>query len=464
MTRARSVLAWVSSGERQAREGRPLIERASPDDLMLLASDVGPVPVQAGAVLLLAAGPEFDLAAAKATMAARIEAVPRLRQRLVRAPAGCGRPVWVDDRAFDISAHVRSVPCEPPGDEAALLKTVADTVKEPLPWSMPLWSATFVTGLAGRRIALVVVFHHVLADGIGGLAVLASLVDGVPSPVPVPFPRRAPSRRELAVDALGSRLKALARPLAVLGRVRPAFAELNPMAMGRPVRSMLNAATGPRRRIVVTRTDLDRIRACAHAREATVNDVVLAAVSRALHALLAGRGESPHDLVASVMVTGRAATTASQLGNRVGIMAVRLPAHGDRNEQIAQIAAFTRAHKTANRAASASLLRPVFRALAAVGLLHWLIDRQRFVNVFVTNLRGPGDRYRFAGAVITDVIPVTNIAGNVTLSFAVMSYAGALVVVIVADPDRHPDLDILAGLLQSELDDSAQARARVPAE
>jgi diacylglycerol O-acyltransferase / wax synthase len=182
-------------------------------------------------------------------------------------------------------------------------------------------------------------------------------------------------------------------------------------------------------------------------------------VSRALHALLAGRGESSHDLVASVMVTGRPATTATQLGNRIGVMPVRLPAHGDLDEQIEQIAALTRAHKTSNRAASASLLRPAFRMLAAVGLLHWLIDRQRFVNVFVTNLRGPAEKYTFAGAVITDVIPVTNIAGNVTLSFGIMSYAGTLAVVLVADPDRHPDLDILAGLLQSELDGSAQGRS-----
>ena len=158
---------------------------------MLLASDVGPVPMQAGAVLMLDAGPDFDLAAAKATLAARITAVPRLRQRLVRAPLGCGRPIWVDDRAFDIEAHVRSVPCQPPGDEAALLELVTAIATRPLPWSRPLWSATFVTGLASGRVALIVVFHHVLADGIGGLAVLASLVDSAPGAASAPLPRPA---------------------------------------------------------------------------------------------------------------------------------------------------------------------------------------------------------------------------------------------------------------------------------
>jgi len=37
-------------------DGPALIERASPDDLMLLASDVGPAPMQAGALLVHDAG------------------------------------------------------------------------------------------------------------------------------------------------------------------------------------------------------------------------------------------------------------------------------------------------------------------------------------------------------------------------------------------------------------------------
>lgn len=429
----------------------PVIERASADDLLQLATDVGPVPMQAGAVLLLDTGPNFDVCAAQAILAERIAAVPRLRQRLVRAPVGCGRPIWVDDQAFDIGAHLRSVTCPPPGDEAALLETAVAAATQPLPWSRPLWSAIFVSGLAGGRTAIVVVFHHVLADGIGGLAVLASLVDGAPSPVPRPFPRPAPSRRVLAVDALGSRLKALAHPVAVLGKARPALAELNPAAMIRPARTTLNAATGSSRRILITRADLGEVHACAHAHGATVNDIVLTAVARALHSFLATRGESLDDLVASVLVAGRPATTSTELGNLVGMMPVRLPAHGDRDEQIKQIAAVTRAHKTISRAASAGLLRPAFRTLAALGLLRWLINRQRFVNIFVTNLRGPEDQLKFASAVVTDVIPVTIIAGSVTLSFGVMSYAGSLIVVVVADPDRHPDLDVLAGLLQAEL-------------
>jgi hypothetical protein len=39
---------------------RPVIDRASPSDLAMLAMDAGPLPQQVGAVLLLDAGPDFD--------------------------------------------------------------------------------------------------------------------------------------------------------------------------------------------------------------------------------------------------------------------------------------------------------------------------------------------------------------------------------------------------------------------
>jgi hypothetical protein len=48
----------------------------------MLAMNAGPVPQQVGAVLLLEAGPGFDLAAAQRLLADRVSGVPRLRQRL----------------------------------------------------------------------------------------------------------------------------------------------------------------------------------------------------------------------------------------------------------------------------------------------------------------------------------------------------------------------------------------------
>lgn len=98
------------------------------------------------------------------------------------------------------------------------------------------------------------------------------------------------------------------------------------------------------------------------------------------------------------------------------------------------------------------MLGPAFRILAAVGALRWFVNRQHLVSTFVTNLRGPGARLSFLGSPILGVIPISPITGNITVAFAVLSYAGALVVTVVADPDSCPDLDALASQLQRELD------------
>jgi diacylglycerol O-acyltransferase len=79
---------------------------------------------------------------------------------------------------------MRPVACPPPGDERALLDLATSLVTTPIPRTGPLWRAVFVTGLADGGTAFVVVLRHVLADGIGGLAILTSLADGArPAPV-----------------------------------------------------------------------------------------------------------------------------------------------------------------------------------------------------------------------------------------------------------------------------------------
>jgi diacylglycerol O-acyltransferase / wax synthase len=428
-----------------------VIERASPNDLMQLAADLPGAPMQIAAVLVLDAASALDLTAVCEAIDERIQAVPRLRQRLVRAPFGCGRPVWVDDPRFDVSHHVRAVTCPAPGDEAALLSVAAGTVTRRLPATRPLWSATLVTSLADGRAALIVTLHHVLADGIGGLAVLAHLVDGIPSAPATYFPRPCPDHRALFLDALGTRLRALAGLPAGFRRLRAAITELAAGKTERPPRSSLNRPTGARRSLAVAKVDLESVRWAAHAHGATVNDVVLTAVTGALHAVLGHRGEHADRFVISVPISTRREASTSQLGNQVGAMPVPVVATGEPHQRLTAIAQTTRNRKPATQSSSATVLAPAFRALAWLGALRWFVDRQRLVTTFVTNLRGPDVRLSFLAAPISYVIPVSATMGNVTVAFAVLSYAGTLAITVIADPDRCPDLPLLVARLQSEL-------------
>lgn len=54
-----------------------------------------------------------------------------------------------------------------------MLDLAARLMTTPLPSTRPLWSAALVTGPADGGVAVLVMLHHVLTDGVGGLAVLS---------------------------------------------------------------------------------------------------------------------------------------------------------------------------------------------------------------------------------------------------------------------------------------------------
>jgi hypothetical protein len=98
------------------------------------------------------------------------------------------------------------------------------------------------------------------------------------------------------------------------------------------------------------------------------------------------------------------------------------------------------------------LLAPVFRVLAVLGALRWLIERQHLVTTFVTNLRGPETPVSFLGATVSEVVPLNAVTGNVAVAFAVLSYAGTLTMTVTVDVDAFPDSRFLVDALQDELD------------
>lgn len=442
---------------------RPVTGRASATDLAFLAMDTGPVPGQIAVILVLDPDPGFDLAQAERLIAERVPAIPRLRQRLARVPPGCGRPIWVDDGDFDIRRHIRRVPCRGPGDEAALLDTATGVIVEPLPRSRPLWSVVFITGVHRDRVAAVVVLHHVLADGIGGLAVLASLLDHVPSPPTPDFPRRPPAAGRLAADAFLDRLRAVSRARTAWRDLRTSMAAGGGLAPARAAPCSLVQRTGPRRQLGVVRADLAALRAAAHRHGGTVNHAVLTAVAGALHRVLKNRGETVDTIAVAVPVAGRRSTTATQLGNQVAPLLVTVPATGDPAQRLRQVAAAVQAGKAAATGPPPiAVLGPVFRAAAALGAYRWYMNHQHRLHTLVSHVRGPERPATFAGASIAQVIPVAVAeAGNLTISFEALSYAGTLTITAVADPDHFPDLPALTDGLRAELAQLIQIRSGV---
>ncbi len=455
------------------------IERTSPNDLTTLATDHGPVPMNIAAALVIDGGSDLGLPAVSSLLEQRLPRVPRLRQRILTTPLGHGRPVWVDDADFDLDQHLAQVRLGPPAhdrdhdfavsadsadspgsadsaEREQLLRVASDTACHRLPADRPLWAARWVTGLSDGSAALVLVIHHALADGLGGLAVLAALGDGGAGLATAsPFPQPPPSRRDLLHDAWGERGRGLRRAGAALATGLQGLRELG-LTGGPPRRApvtSLNRPTGSRRELSTVTIPLEPVRDLAHASQSTVNDVLVTAIVGALSALLRRRDEAPNALVVSVPISGRRTATPDRLGNVTGVVPLTLPTTPDSRERLARTAAISRVRRSGRRASSAGPMGLAFRALGRVGLFQPFIDHQRLVNTFVTNVRGPDQTLTLGGRRIVEIIPVAVTPGNVAVTFDILSYAGQVGITIVSDPDLVPEYSALAELLSEELHD-----------
>src|SRR5689334_693203 len=191
-----------------------MLDRLTPQDATNLRTEARGSAMHVAGLFLLEAVPFASASGsvavddARAFVERRLHLMPRFRQVLHDPGGRLGRPVWVDDRGFDVARHVFVHRVAEPGDEPAMLEAV-QTLNEPrLDRSRPLWELWLLTGLAGGRSALLLRLHHVVADGVAALGLVMPLFDTAPdaatptgrpwvaSPPPSPAELRAASVHE----------------------------------------------------------------------------------------------------------------------------------------------------------------------------------------------------------------------------------------------------------------------------
>ena len=462
------------------REFASRYQRLSVQDAGFLYLEHAGLPQHVAILAVAEGGPLHDpdgrlrLDALRQQLVGRLELVPRLRQRVLWPRVGQGLPLWVDDPGFDLANHVHAVQVPAPGGERELLGLCDRLCLRLLDRTRPLWELWLVTGLDQGRVGLVLKLHHTLADGLAAVQIAGLLLDGTadaPNPAAPWQPRPTPSGWALLADNLAERSAALAAALARLGhpgrlaaqaRVLAGAAHMAAGGRRHQRRSVLRRPVGGRRRLAVVRAQLAEVKAVAHAHGATVNDLLLAAVTRGLGALLLARG-TPTDgltLYASVPVALRARADTAALGNQVGLMVVPLPV-GERDpvQRLQHITQATTERK--GRPERLASLRPV-GSLTILRALNRYSRHQRIVDVFVTNVPGPQRPLYVLGARLVEAFPVVQVAGNVPLSVAVLSYAGQLNIGIQSDPDACPDLDVFVDSLRQSLEELGAATSSLP--
>jgi WS/DGAT/MGAT family acyltransferase len=387
---------------------------------------------------------------------------------------GLGGPFWVDAPAFDLAQHVRSGPridAVDSGSEAALLEAVEQIRSHRLDPRRPLWEMWLLPGLDAGRVAMFVRMHHVVADGVAGIASLSALLRHPPEDgaraerARVPAPE--PSGRELLTDSLRRRVHAMGRGIATVRRPRAGLRTVvevwratRELVSGEPGPvTSLGGLVGPHRRLALVRAPLGEVEDVAHANGATVNDVLLAMIAGGMRALLTSRGEPVDHLTLPILVpvSLRRGTDDTGLGNRISQMRVQLPVgEPDAGERLHRVTAATSRAKAMSHPSLGSAFRN--RVLSAIVLR--LIVRQR-INLLSADIVGPTRPLSFAGATVRDAFPLINLLGNLTLGVGALSYAGHFDVLAVADADLCPDLDIFAAGAGEEISVlGARAQAR----
>jgi hypothetical protein len=135
------------------------------------------------------------------------------------------------------------------------------------------------------------------------------------------------------------------------------------------------------------------------------------------------------------------------LGNLVSSLIVPLPVDVDEAAERLRIIGATTARLKQRRQAATTAA--ALGALDALPPLLWsaltpLVHRQPLVNVVVTNVPGPPLPLYLLGARLEQTVPIVPLAGNLDVSFGIVSYAGDVSFGLFADEQTCPDVGVLA--------------------
>jgi len=392
----------------------------------------------------------------------RLQAVPRLRQRVMEVPYGQGRPVWVDDEHFDIGYHVRLTALPRPGDDDQLAALMSRVQSLALDRRRPLWEMWFVDGLADDRVGMIIKTHHALGDGIANVDLALALVDLEPDPPADPepgqwTPRPAPSPNTLLVESVRDQLMRPTRmaktAIEVARDPRPAMTStwnvLRAIAefAEKPTPAPWNVPVTPHRRWTHATIPMEQVREVRRRHGVKLNDVVLAACSGALRQFLAQHDTSMETLTAMVPISLRSDDQHGEtLGNLVSMMLVELPVdEADPVVRLERVHAVTSELKGSGLVDGAHAVLDLADALTPVAApLTRFVSRSIPMNLVITNIPGPPVPLYLRGARFERIFPYVEVIDNEGLTIAVVSYDDHLFFGLTSDRDVMPDIDLLA--------------------
>jgi WS/DGAT/MGAT family acyltransferase len=426
----------------------PAYQRLSGQDAAFLSFEGPSRPMHIGALAFISnegwttASGELDTDRLHRTLVQRARAIPGLDRVLGRTPIG-GWPLWIPRRAIDWSARV--VVDRQARSESEIRALAEAAMAQPFDRRSPLWRIEIVPGLDGR-FALLFLAHHSLVDGIAGIDLLAQLLDERPGhdrASQPPEPVQPPSHARLLLDE-ARRWLALPFSLAAAtggtatDRKRARRALRRSAALVRTIvriltpgpRTLLRGANEGARTVAWFGVEEVPLRAARGRLGGTPNDLVLAAVARALNEMPATGKRFPfRNLRSAIPVSLRTRAERHALGNRLGLQLTPLDAgNGVIARSVARIHAAAQTQKRRADAEGYEVLTDLtaWTGLHSQRLLHWIASRVHSYGILVTNVPGPSRKYTLGGAPLEEIYPLVPLFGSQVVSVAVVRYGGYL--------------------------------------
>lgn len=467
-----------------------MVNRLSASDAAFYHLENTATPMYVGSLSILRkprAGLSYE--SLLATVERRLPQIPRYRQKVREVTLGLARPVWVDDRDFDITYHIRRSALPSPGSDAQLHDLIARLGSRPLDRTRPLWEMYLVEGLTKNRLAIYTKTHQALVNGMTALEIGHVIVDRAQKAPEfgedIWIPAREPSDRQLVLGAIG---EWIARPTSQLAALRDTVTEVatsaselaavgrrvadvaRTVARGTAPSSPLNTTVSRNRRFSVDQHRLEDYRLVRARYNCDINDVVLAVVAGALRNWLLSRGEpvTPTTTVramAPMSVYPDAELDSSGPGQAISEVSpflVDLPVgEGNPVVRLSQIAHATESHSTAASLVDARTIVTLSGfappTLHAMGIRVATGFSARLFNLLITNVPGAQKQMYIAGTKLLETYAVPPLLQNQVLAIGVTSYDGMLYFGINADRDAMSDVDVLPSLFRESLEELLEA-------
>jgi WS/DGAT/MGAT family acyltransferase len=427
-----------------------------------------------GSVTVLDRAPDFD--SFRRRLERAVVAIPRLRQRVMPAPANIAPPVWVEDANFDLDMHVRRIACPKPGTLRQVLDLASLMVADPFDRTRPLWQFVVVEGMRGGKAAIIQKMHHTITDGERGVELSLQYLDferDAPEPPPLHAEPAAEEPDPIGNEALKGFVAAgLRLPLGVAKQVRDLLADpaglpdassaaaktlkgiVTQLSETDGARSPLWTARSLHRRVEPARAPFRPTKDAAKRLGGTLNTAFLTAAADAASAYHVEMGAPVESLRASMAISTR---TADSGGNAFSLARLLVPT-GEMpiDERFRAIHEATQVAREESKTAGLDTLATVTSALPTSLITKLARQQGQTIDFATSNVKGSPVPMYVCGSQLLEIYPIGPL-GGVAFNLTLMSYLGSLDMALNIDTAAVAEPE----LLRTCLEDSFARLAKV---